>query len=68
MDYYATVECPRCQSTSQFKLTTIPNGPLFCPVCFEGDFESNTIPRNIIRYKDKILFEWKSPLTDYHAS
>jgi hypothetical protein len=68
MDYYATIECPICNSTSQFKLATITSGPFLCPVCSEGEAEINTFLRKKIHYKNKNLSKNKNPLTGYNAS
>jgi hypothetical protein len=68
MDYYATIECPICNSTSQFKMATITSGPFLCPVCSEGEAEINKFPRNKIHYKKISLFKNENLLTGYNAS
>jgi hypothetical protein len=68
MYYYATIVCPRCKSTSQLKLMTIPSGPLICPVCSEGEIEFNAARRSIIRDKNMFIFQWKNPLTYYKST
>jgi hypothetical protein len=67
-NYYATIECPRCRSTSRFKLTTLPTGPLLCPVCSEGEIELNISLQRNIRNKSKFPFELSNLLTEYQAN
>jgi hypothetical protein len=34
---YLTVKCPRCNSTSEFKINGVKVDYLYCPVCLEGE-------------------------------